>query len=165
MASHSSVLAWRIPGMGEPGGLPSMGSHRVGHDWSHLAAAAALPLVVIFHFLRLCFWWPWPFWEVLVSILYSIPQFEFSNVFLWLKLGFCVLGRKTREVPFSSHISRDILIICKISAVSILLSLFSSLILVVISLIFFNHSFYKDFLKVFFFFVFSRNWLWGFPLL
>ena len=32
MAPHSSVLAWRIPGMGEPGGLPSMGSHRVGHD-------------------------------------------------------------------------------------------------------------------------------------
>ena len=32
MAAHSSVLAWRIPGMGEPGGLPSMGSHRVGHD-------------------------------------------------------------------------------------------------------------------------------------
>ena len=41
MATHSSVLAWRIPGMGEPGGLPSMGSHRVGHDWSYLAAAAA----------------------------------------------------------------------------------------------------------------------------
>ena len=40
MATHSSVLAWRIPGMGEPGGLPSMGSHRVGHDWSDLAAAA-----------------------------------------------------------------------------------------------------------------------------
>ena len=33
MATHSSVLAWRIPGMGEPGGLPSMGSHKVGHDW------------------------------------------------------------------------------------------------------------------------------------
>ena len=32
MAIHSSALAWRIPGMGEPGGLPSMGSHRVGHD-------------------------------------------------------------------------------------------------------------------------------------
>ena len=32
MATHSSVLAWRIPGMGEPGGLLSMGSHRVGHD-------------------------------------------------------------------------------------------------------------------------------------
>ena len=42
MATHSSVLAWRIPGTGEPGGLPSMGSHRVGHDWSDLAAAATL---------------------------------------------------------------------------------------------------------------------------
>ena len=41
MATHSSVLAWRIPGMGEPGGLPSMGSHRVRHDWCDLAAAAA----------------------------------------------------------------------------------------------------------------------------
>ena len=38
MATHSSVLAWRIPGTGEPRGLPSMGSHRVGHDWSDLAA-------------------------------------------------------------------------------------------------------------------------------
>ena len=42
MATHSSILAWRIPGTGEPGGLPSMGSHRVGHDWSDLAAAAAV---------------------------------------------------------------------------------------------------------------------------
>ena len=41
MATHSSVLAWRIPGMEEPGSLPSMGSHRVRHDWSDLAAAAA----------------------------------------------------------------------------------------------------------------------------
>ena len=43
MATHSSILAWRIPGTrwGEPGGLPSMGSHRVGHDWRDLAAAAA----------------------------------------------------------------------------------------------------------------------------
>ena len=41
MSTHSSVLAWRIPGTGEPGGLPSMGSHRVGHDLSNLAAAAA----------------------------------------------------------------------------------------------------------------------------
>ena len=40
MATHSSVLAWRIPGTGEPGGLLSMGSHRVWHDWSDLAAAA-----------------------------------------------------------------------------------------------------------------------------
>ena len=41
MVTHSSVLAWRIPGTGEPGRLPSMGSHRVGHNWSDLAAAAA----------------------------------------------------------------------------------------------------------------------------
>ena len=41
MATHSSVLAWRIPGIGEPGGQPSMGSHRVGHDWSDLAVAAS----------------------------------------------------------------------------------------------------------------------------
>ena len=40
MATHSSVLAWRIPGTGEPGRLQSLGSHRVGHDWSDLAAAA-----------------------------------------------------------------------------------------------------------------------------
>ena len=41
MATHSSVLAWSIPGTEEPGGLPSMGLHSVGHDWSNLAAAAA----------------------------------------------------------------------------------------------------------------------------
>ena len=42
MATHSSVLAWRIPGTGEPGGLPSMGLHRVRHNRSNLAAAAHL---------------------------------------------------------------------------------------------------------------------------
>ena len=41
MAPHSSTLAWKIPWMGEPGRLPSRGSHRVGHDGSDLAAAAA----------------------------------------------------------------------------------------------------------------------------
>ena len=40
MATHTSELAWRIPGTAEPGGLPSLGSHRVGHNWSDLAAAA-----------------------------------------------------------------------------------------------------------------------------
>ena len=50
MTTHPSILAWRIPWMEEPGGLPSMGSHRVGHNWSDLAAAAA---VVIFEML-----WP-----------------------------------------------------------------------------------------------------------
>ena len=51
MATHSSVLAWRIPGTGEPDGLPSMGLHSVRHDWSDLAAAAAT-LLIIFKMLR-----------------------------------------------------------------------------------------------------------------
>ena len=50
MATHSSVLAWRIPGTGEPGGLPSMGSHRVGHDGRDSAAAAS----DIEHLLTIC---------------------------------------------------------------------------------------------------------------
>ena len=50
MAAHSSILAWRIPGMAEPGGLPSKGSHRVGHDWRDLAAAAVFTLRE--HYLR-----------------------------------------------------------------------------------------------------------------
>ena len=56
MATHSSVLAWRIPGMGEPGGLPSMGLHRVGHDWSDLAAAAAVALKQNFQPFLTSFW-------------------------------------------------------------------------------------------------------------
>ena len=56
MATHSSVLAWRIPGTGEPGGLPSMGSHRVGHDGSDSAAAAAAAAAEHSHFY---FWLPW----------------------------------------------------------------------------------------------------------
>ena len=57
MATHSSVLAWRIPGMGEPGGPLSMGLHRVGHDWSDLAAAGAFPLYALISCLPQC---PWP---------------------------------------------------------------------------------------------------------
>ena len=47
MATHFSILAWRIPGTGEPGGLPSMGSHRVGHYSSDLAAAAAAAMYML----------------------------------------------------------------------------------------------------------------------
>ena len=47
LTTHSSVLVWRIPGMGEPGGVPSMGLHRVGHDWSDLAATAAYSLLLV----------------------------------------------------------------------------------------------------------------------
>ena len=55
MATHSNVLALRIPGTGEPVGLPSMGLHRVRHDWSNLAVAAATELNIFYlvpkHFL------------------------------------------------------------------------------------------------------------------
>ena len=44
MATHSSVLAWRIPGTGEPGGLLSVGLHRVGHDWSDLVVVVVVQL-------------------------------------------------------------------------------------------------------------------------
>ena len=47
MAPHSSTLAWKIPWTEEPGGLPSMGSHRVGHDWGDLAAAAAAESLIL----------------------------------------------------------------------------------------------------------------------
>ena len=49
MATHYSVLAWRIPGTEEPGGLPSMGSHRVGHNWSDLAEAVAVMMLEVQH--------------------------------------------------------------------------------------------------------------------
>ena len=52
MATHSSTLAWRIPGMEEPGGLPPMGSHRVGHDQRDLAATAACQNDCFFFFLK-----------------------------------------------------------------------------------------------------------------
>ena len=54
MATHSSVLAWRIPGMGEPGGLPSIGLHRVGHNRSDLAVAVAHILVYSWISFHIC---------------------------------------------------------------------------------------------------------------
>ena len=55
MATHSNILAWRIPGTEEPGGVPSMGLHRVGHDWSDLAAAAAYKLIFQ-KYMCVCVW-------------------------------------------------------------------------------------------------------------
>ena len=54
METHSSVLAWKIPGTEEPGGLPSTGSHRVGHDWHDLAAAAYLSGALCLFFFCFC---------------------------------------------------------------------------------------------------------------
>ena len=57
MATHPTILGWRIPGTEEPGGLPSVGSHRVGHDWSDLAAAAAAAVLLRIWFLSLLWYW------------------------------------------------------------------------------------------------------------
>ena len=91
MATHSSTLAWRIPGMGEPGGLPSMGSHRVGQDWRDWAAAAAVfqcthipRLLYPFNFWRHLGWFP------VLAIVNSVSvnirlHVSFLNCgFLWL---------------------------------------------------------------------------------
>ena len=66
MATHSSVLAWRIPGTGKPGGLPSMGSHRVGLDWSDLAVA-------VFH------------WKTISQIAYTFFWWTYISKFLQLQ--------------------------------------------------------------------------------
>ena len=73
MATHSSILAWRIPGTGEPDGLPSVGSHRVGHDWSDLAVASTYT----------------PIFLVPVS-LFIVFGFKYvkNNSQVWLKLSF-----------------------------------------------------------------------------
>ena len=68
MATHSSVLAWRIPGMGEPGELPSVGSHRVGHDWNDLVAAARKK------------WWEWRKGSFLLSLPYSPEELDFKLI-------------------------------------------------------------------------------------
>ena len=74
MATHSSVLAWRIPRMEEPGGLPSIGSHRVRYNWSNLAAAACLLEALLF--LRHCFPSVSPFITFTSNIfpLWEMPQ-------------------------------------------------------------------------------------------
>ena len=84
MATHSSVLAWRITGTGEPGGLPSIGSHRVGHDWSDLAAARAVDIgwslwLLPPHFVNVCM--------LFVQIAYYIHIYtyiKFSYFFEWV---------------------------------------------------------------------------------
>ena len=85
MATHSSVLAWRIPGTGEPVELPSMGSHRVGHDWSDLAAAAAaspLDLKVMPNLIhsKISLHWKWLRWKYIFVI--KLMTYEGKTI-LW----------------------------------------------------------------------------------
>ena len=80
MATHSSVLAWRIPGTGEPGGLPSMGPHRVRHDWSNLEAAAAAYIYYRFWFvftMRLIY----SHVCIYIYVLFKVANMLISNAF------------------------------------------------------------------------------------
>ena len=87
MATHSSILAWRIPRTGEPGGLPSMGSHRVGHDWSDLAAIAAAEnyKYMADHFKLKCFGIGW--WSQLQNILLPQNIWQCREAFLIVTAG------------------------------------------------------------------------------
>ena len=90
MATHSSVLAWRIPGMGEPGGLLSMGLHRVRHDWSDLAAAAAFPLVQI------------NLSEIKILVYHSLVQIVNRSLLLMeLILGLCNSQQNFLKLPLT----------------------------------------------------------------
>ena len=96
MAPHSSTLAWKIPGTGEPGGLQSMESHRVGHDWSDLAAAAATHMIynsrlkmISTQFEALLHYCHWDVWsgDYLLCIIYV--TFYFPS--LWRILNLLII--------------------------------------------------------------------------
>ena len=92
-ATHSSVLAWRIPGTGEPDGLLSMGSHRVGHDWSDLAykySFYTLANSFIFSLSSLGTVWDFTFeiWEILVLENFFLMRGSERVILLIWKLGY-----------------------------------------------------------------------------
>ena len=98
MATHSSGLAWRIPGMGEPGGLPSMGSHRVGHDWSDLAAAAACLIHVEFwqKTTKFCK-------EIILQLKKIIFPHEWCDISLFLTSLNMKISRMSTVSTFTQH--------------------------------------------------------------
>ena len=109
MATHSRVLAWRIPGTGEPGGLPSMGSDRVGHDWNDLAAAASFQLIWLtlqkggeFEVHRK------NIWTVLVSS-HFMPLFVKGMIFIKIeKRGFLSIAVAVEEEPNATALLMDL---------------------------------------------------------
>ena len=83
MATYSSVLAWRIPGTGEPGGLLSMELHRVRHNWSNLAAAVAAGLRLLFFFLCWLFYkksaWHFLYTSISKKVINGSKEYPVSN--------------------------------------------------------------------------------------
>ena len=106
MATHSSVLAWRIPGTEEPGGLPSLGSHRVGHDWSDLAAVAVTELTDAWVFsvqILLCFLSQFIEWELASEEV--LEMFPLGQVILVLQ--FDVLPERTMSVAWERVVKHE----------------------------------------------------------
>ena len=81
MATHSSVLAWRIPGTGEPGGLPSMGWHKVRHHWSDLAAAMQVNIQKT----KIMASGPITSWEIDGETVETVSDFTFLGSRWWLQ--------------------------------------------------------------------------------
>ena len=100
MATHSSTLAWRIPGTEEPGGLPFMGLHRVGHDWSDLAAAAAAEILADIN-MCLCI-------EINKTQVYSDRWYHWSYLFACFALLFDLSVSKN-SVSASPNVVSDFL--------------------------------------------------------
>ena len=100
--THSSVLAWRIPRTGEPGGPLFMGSHRVGHDWSDLAAAAAYSTQ------RLIYWWQVPFTLGGISAInrhfLSLAKWEILSALSYFIFNFFGVQRHYHELPLINNI-------------------------------------------------------------
>ena len=96
MATHSSVLVWRIPGTGEPGGLPSMGSHRVGHDWSDLARETVVGCAMRS---RTFFW--------LAGGEVTRGQHLQSSGSSWSGLCLCICGQHTANFSYLVRVSES----------------------------------------------------------
>ena len=106
MATHSSTLAWRIPGTGEPGGLPSMGLHRGGHDWSNLVVVVVWMLwrTLLWRFkYKFCskFWNPLsvtsPTWLFFFKIALAIPGPLHFPMNFKINFFFPVYGKKKKR--------------------------------------------------------------------
>ena len=115
MATHSSVLAWRIPGMAEPGGLPSMGSHGVRHDWNDLAAAAETSYVAQIFFNPFCLC-VWCFIWVISFILSSILLMYSNKIYFYVWMLGKWLYQKTLLTSWCLHQIQKLVI--QMSAIS-----------------------------------------------
>ena len=101
MAPHSSTLAWRIPGTGEPGGLLSIGSHRVGYDWSDLAVAAEMLGISGYWFYIL--WLYYIHWLALVSFWWWMTHFIIQNLKIIFNITINLLSRDAMGLREMRH--------------------------------------------------------------